>query len=204
MQIIGLTGGICSGKTQVSQFFEALTVPVIDADIIARELLSGNCEDNPLLRQLYQLLQGHCFDTHYQLRRSCLRQLIFADKSIKQKLEQLLHPKVYENIDKRIQDFRDTNIPYLLISIPLLFETTHCLKFDRILLVSCPQEMQIQRCRQRDGSDERLIRQIIAQQMSDAEKRKRSDDIIENNKDLEYLHQQVLKYHDLYSKNSPK
>ena len=198
MLTIALTGGIGSGKTAVTDLFQEIAsqskVPeclkIIDADTIARELLSGSLKDSPsdALEAVYALFGAELFNSDGQLERAQLRSLIFSSKSKKQQLEALLHPLVYKEIDSKIKVLaQQATNTIVIIAIPLLFETKTEYKFDRILVVDLPVELQIARSTQRDNCSASLIKQIINSQVGRQIRLSHADDIIDNSGTLKEL-----------------
>lgn len=189
---IGLTGGIGSGKSTVSTLFEEFNIPVIDADIIAHQLVAIN---QPALKQLAQTFGSDITNSDGSLNRSKLKQQIFSDTQKKQQLEAILHPLIYAQIKKQISTLKTA---YCIISIPLLIETAKTGFVDRILVIDCPIELQITRVQQRDKLTEVQINSIISSQVSRTERLAVADDVIDNTKTALQLAQQVKKLHNLY------
>jgi dephospho-CoA kinase len=205
MLVIGLTGGICSGKTTVSQEFSHLGIKVIDADEISRKLLSGSLYSNPspALLQISKLFGKHLFDNNGQLIRSELKELIFThtDAEIhKQTLENIIHPLVYLQINQAIQSYKEqASAPaYLIVSIPLLVETAELNSFDRILVVDIDDKTQIKRCFQRDKLSIDSIKKIIAAQIPRNKRLLYADDVLDNNQSINDLHNDIVKLHNVY------
>jgi len=189
---IGLTGGIGCGKTTVANLFEALSVPVVDADQIARRLVA---QGQPALARIEQEFGADILAEDGSLDRQKLKKIIFADAGRKQKLESILHPLVYQTIEKVLTQI---DAPYCLIAIPLLFETRMTALVDRVLVVDCPVETQIERAQKRDRLPAETIRSIIASQVSRAFRRAHADDLIDNSETAISLAEQVKKLHNLY------
>lgn len=190
--VIGLTGGIGSGKSEVSRRFSAFGIDVIDADQIAREVV------NPGSSAL-ETIQTH-FGTESllpdgSLNRAHLRDIIFADPHEKNWLEQLLHPLINLRIRERLAA---SSSAYSIVSSPLLLETEQHLLTHRILVVDTSETAQIDRASKRDSNQEHQIRAIMATQLSRAERCRRATDIIQNHGDLDALDEQVSKLHTLY------
>ena len=189
---VGLTGGIGSGKTTVSEQFSKLGVPVIDADVIARELLSPGSETSKLVLKEFG---DDVADSQSNIDRTRLRQLVFEDTSARKKLEAILHPIVH----RRIQQLADAiDAPYCIVVIPLLFEAGHQDLVDRILVIDTKEENQILRAATRDQSSAEEIRKIIASQMPARERNARADDVIHNNNGIEELDSRVRELDRLY------
>ena len=189
---IGLTGGIGCGKTTVANLFEALSVPVVDADQIARELVA---KGQPALNRIAREFGPHILTEEGSLNRQQLKTIIFADAGRRQKLESILHPLVYRAIENELARI---DAPYCLIAIPLLFETRMTSPVDRVLVVDCPVETQIERVQKRDHLPLEMIRSIIASQVSRAFRRAHADDLIDNSETAISLAEQVKKLHNLY------
>lgn len=189
---IGLTGGIGSGKTAASDYFETLGVTVVDADIVAREVVEPG---TPALASIAQHFGGDILEPSGRLDRASLRTIIFRDAQEKKWLEALLHPIIRTEITQQLSTATSA---YSILVSPLLFETDqHCL-VHRTLLIDLPVEQQIERASKRDGAEEAQIRAIIAQQMSRACKIEKADDIIVNDKDLDALHAEIRRIHQHY------
>ena len=207
MKIIGLTGGICAGKSVVCRVFEQhFQIPLIDADIIARNLLGGSLQETPteILLQIKKIFGHVVFTPQGQLNRARLREQVFACDTQRKQLENLLHPRVYLEIDRQITALKKhAAAPYLLVCIPLLFETADHGQFDRIVLVSCDEDIRIQRCCQRDHCDTALIKKMMAAQMPEEQKRQLADDLIDNNGDLSDLLPQITILHKKYVTTHP-
>jgi dephospho-CoA kinase len=189
---IGLTGGIGTGKTTVSDMFGKLGARIIDADVIVHELSSAGM---PAYKAIIDMFGPDVVDESGGLLRKVIRQRIFANAQLKAKLEALLHPLVRAEIDRQVAE---NSRPYCIISIPLLFETGSAYNIDRILVVDAPQEVQIARACGRDNADREAIQKIINLQ-SDREFRiARADDVICNDADLASLQAQVNSLHEKY------
>ena len=181
MLTIGLTGGIASGKTTISNLFSSHGVPVIDTDIISRHLLDI---DQPGYREVVQHFGNEILQSDRQINRRQLRVLVFSDKNQKKMLERLLHPMIFEETQHRIAQH---SASYIIVVIPLLFKTRFQSLVDRTLVVNCSESTQIERLISRDDIDIELAREMIAQQWSNEERLSLADDIIDNdrNHDLE-------------------
>jgi dephospho-CoA kinase len=192
---IGLTGGIGCGKTTVARVFEQLKIPVIDADEIARQLVAIG---QPALARIQQKYGASVLNPDGSLNRKKLRELIFSDPKQKQKLESILHPLVYQSIQAELKQLNPLNKPYCIICIPLLFETNMSHFVDRILVVDCPVETQIERVRKRDNMTMERIQSIIDSQASRAFRKACAHDLIDNSKTDDRLAEEVKKLHNLY------
>jgi len=189
---IGLTGGIGCGKTTVARIFENLKIPVIDADEIAHQLVAIG---QPALAQITHEFGKDLLNPDGSLNRKKLRELIFSDPQQKQKLETILHPLVYESIKTELKQLK---APYCIICIPLLFETNMAYFVDRILVVDCAIETQIERVRNRDNMTIERIQSIINSQVPRAFRKAKADDLIDNSETDDRLAEQVKKLHNLY------
>ena len=189
---IGLTGGIGCGKSTVARVFEQLKTPVIDADEIAHQLVAIG---QPALAQIQQEFGTDVLNPDGSLNRKKLRELIFSDPEQKQKLESILHPLVYQSIQAELKQL---NTPYCIICIPLLFETNMTRFVDRILVVDCPVETQIERVRKRDKMTRERIQSIIDSQVSRAYRKAQANDLINNSETNDRLAEEVKKLHNFY------
>ena len=189
---IGLTGGIGCGKSTVARVFEQLKTPVIDADEIAHQLVAIG---QPALARIQQEFGTDVLNPDGSLNRNKLRELIFSDPKQKQKLESILHPLVYKSIQAELNRL---NTPYCIICIPLLFETNMTHLVDRILVVDCSVETQIERIRKRDNITIERIQSIIDSQVSRAFRKAQANDLIDNSKTDDRLAEEVKKLHNLY------
>ena len=190
---IGLTGGIGSGKSTVSKIFQQINIPVIDADEIAHQLVTVG---QPALTKIQQEYGSNILNPDGTLNRKQLKELIFSDDLQKQKLEAILHPLIYQVIQKQINAL---NTPYCIICIPLLFETDMTNLVDRILVVDCPVEEQIKRLLKRDNMTIERIQSIIDSQVSRAFRKSMANDLLDNTLSNESLAQQIKKLHNEYN-----
>lgn len=190
--VVGLTGGIGSGKSVVAQLFADLDVPVIDADQLSRELVVPGSR---VLKAIIAHFGEKIIDTQGQLQRHRLREIIFQSPSDKEWLEQLLHPAIYENIQKQIDKIE---APYLIVVIPLLLEVGRRDFIDRILVVDAPETLQISRVQKRDKSEVAQIKAIMQSQLNRSQRLMAAHDIISNTSDMSSLKQQVSLLHEKY------
>jgi len=189
---VGLTGGIGSGKTTVAQVFAKLNIPVIDADEIAHRLVE---KGQPALDQIRQEFGQDILNQDGSLDRKKLGARVFSDPEQKQKLESILHPLIYKTIQS---DVDRLNAPYCIICIPLLFETGMIRFVDRVLVVDCPVEMQIERVKKRDNLTVERIQAIINSQISREFRKENADDLIDSTVPDYRLAEQVKKLHNSY------
>ena len=189
---IALTGGIGSGKTAVSQAFARHGVPVIDTDVLAREVVEPG---QPALREIVEIFGDACLDPTGALDRAYLRRVVFADAERRQKLEAILHPRILRALRERLATLQAT---YCLVVVPLLVETGLDKQFERILVVDVPEQVQIERVMARDRVDAEQARQILGQQASRAQRLAIADDVIENTGTLAELEDKVVVLHQQY------
>jgi len=189
---IGLTGGIGCGKSSVAKVFEQLKIPVIDADEIAHQLVAIG---QPALARIRQVFGADVLNPDGSLNRKTLRELIFSDLQQKQQLESILHPLVYQSIQAKLKLL---NAPYCIICIPLLFETNMTNLVNRILVVDCSVETQIERIRKRDNMAIERIQSIIDSQVSRTFRKAHANDLIDNSETDDRLAEKVKKLHNLY------
>jgi dephospho-CoA kinase len=190
---IGLTGGIASGKSSVAQLFKQLGTPVIEADLIARRLVEPG---QALLSKLTAAFGPQILDEQGRLNRKRMRELIFADPQTKQRLEDLMHPAIYAQIEAELVAVAPA--PYAVVDVPLLAESKADYRFDRIVVVDCPEELQRQRLIARDAIDEDLAERMIASQASREMRLRLADDVINNINSLELLAEAVKSLHNSY------
>ena len=189
---IGLTGGIGSGKSTVSGLFEALGIPVIDADVIARSLLEPGTEAT---RQVIRIFGNDIAASEQEIDRARLRERVFDNADARKKLESILHPIVHQKIRQQAEAITS---PYCIVVIPLLFEAGHQDLVDRILVVNTSREKQIERAASRDRASVEEIQKILNTQIDPEERLARADDIIDNNDGIEQLESRVHELDALY------
>lgn len=194
MFVVGLTGGIGCGKSAVTNCFIALGVPVIDADLVAREVVEPG---RPALQEIVAQFGPKTLLSDGALNRNWLREHIFTNPAAKTTLEGILHPRIRSEMQRKLSKFET---PYAIFSIPLLFETGQDKDVDRILVVDCPPEIQIRRVTQRDDASDEQTKSIIASQIDRASRLSRADDIIDNSGHLADLPPKVAQLHRKYLK----
>lgn len=193
MLLIGLTGGIGSGKTTVCQKFHSLyDCPIIDADEINRQLLDN---DEHIHQQIVTQFGPQALSADGHINRSYLRQSIFSDEQKRAQLEAILHPRILEAIK---QQTRCIDAPYVLIVVPLLFELHLQDQFDRILVIDSDETTQMMRASVRDNCDQQAVRQIMHKQIDRQTRLSHADDIIFNHGAIDALDQQIDHLHKKY------
>jgi dephospho-CoA kinase len=190
---IGLTGGIASGKSTVTQRFAELGVPVIDADVASRKVVEPG---RPGLAQIVQRFGVGVIDEGGRLDRRALRNLIFKDSSLRQDLDAILHPLIRAEMEA---EAAEAKAPYLVMAIPLLVEGGRAAKrVDRVLVVDADETLQIQRLQARDGSSEEQARAILASQATREARIAAADDVLLNTGTVAELRQAVDRLHEQY------
>jgi dephospho-CoA kinase len=189
---IGLTGGIASGKTTVANLFAALGVPVVDTDLLAREVVAPG---TPLLRKITDHFRIPLLPADGGLDRQALRERIFEDPAERKWLEQQLHPAIRALTDERC-DAADG--PYVIVAIPLLVETDGAARFSRVLVVDCEPALQLARLMARDGSTREQAERMLTAQATREARLAVADDVIHNDGDIASLRDQVEKLHRQY------
>lgn len=174
---VGLTGGIASGKSLVAEEFAALGVPVVDTDVIAREVVAPGTEG---LAAVVDAFGDDVLDADGNLDRARLRRLVFSDDAARRRLEAILHPRIRAIMDVRLEACAEAGAPWALAVVPLLVETGQQDRFDRILVVDVPEDAQVARLMTRDGSSEADARAILARQAGRDERLRHADDVLLN------------------------
>ena len=190
---IGLTGGIASGKSTVTQRFAELGVPVIDADVASRNVVEAGTQG---LAQVVQRFGQQVLDAAGRLNRPALRALIFNDASSRQALDAILHPLIRAEMER---DAAEAKGPYMVMAIPLLVEGGSARqRADRVLVVDADETLQIQRLQARDGTSAEQARAILASQASRAARLGQADDVLLNTGTVAELRQAVDRLHEQY------
>lgn len=191
--IVGLTGGIGSGKSSVSKLFSDLGIDVIDTDIMARKLT----EPYGLAIRMIQNTFGDTFiAADGSLDRNKMRSVIFSDNDSRLKLEKILHPLI---LKETVRQAAQTESSYTIIVVPLLFESNDYDNIiQRILVVDCEERQQILRTMARSKLSEQEVKAIMSTQVSREDRLQKADDIIINNHDINYLKTQVVHLHQKY------
>ncbi|HUW25319.1 MAG TPA: dephospho-CoA kinase [Gallionella sp.] len=194
--MVGLTGGIGSGKSTVAALFAERGAGIIDTDAIAHYLTQVNGTAIPSIRTAFG---NDYFTNSGTLDRARMRGLIFSDATAKQRLEQILHPLIFEQAKAQLQQLRDK--PYVIVVVPLLPESRSFRNLvQRVLVVDCDKETQIARVIGRSRMTEQEVRAIIARQTPRAERLQLADDVIRNDTGLDNLAEQVATLHQHYLK----
>ena len=194
--VVGLTGGIGSGKSTIAELFAELGVPVIDADLVARQVVE---KGSPLLAGIAAHFGPEILLEDGALNRAALREKVFNHESEKQWLNQLLHPAIRHEMLRQLAAQR---MPYCIFMVPLLIENKLTALCQRVLVVDVSEQTQLTRASQRDNNQLALIKNIMQSQVSRSERLQHADDVINNDADLSkslpQLKQKVLDLHHLY------
>lgn len=195
---IGLSGGIASGKSTVANIFAELGVPIVDTDVIAREVVSPG---QPALDEIREKFGPQVFAPDGSLDRAAMRAVVFADETARHKLEAILHPRIRE---ATMEQAAGAGGAYQLIVVPLLVESPLRSFIDRVLVVDCDKETQIRRLLARDAETEKQARRMIAAQASREDRLAIADDVIRNDGELRETRDQVLALHHGYLQRASK
>jgi len=193
--VVGLTGGIGCGKSAAAHEFARLGAAVVDTDVIARELTAAGGAAAAHVKAMF----GDAFmRPDGAMDREAMRKRVFSDPAAKRALESLLHPMIREESQRRIASAPG---PYVVHVVPLLIESPdYRRRVDRVLVVDCPEAVQVERVRGRSGLAEAEVRSIIAQQAARAARLAAADDVIDNGGSLEALRRQVAALDERYKK----
>lgn len=190
--IIALTGGVGSGKSTVANYFAELGIDVIDADQIAREVVKPG---SPALRKITEHFGAEIVNREGELDRRKLRDLIFKNTEQRHWLEQLLHPLIREEMQRRAAEVTSA---YCILVIPLLQEILAHSFYDRVLVIDAPKSFQFARTQHRDHVDEADVQAIIKAQYHRDDYLQAADDVITNDGTLDQLKARVLALHQFY------
>jgi len=190
--IVGLTGGIGSGKSAAANFFMDLGIDIIDADLVAKNALKKNSRGYSLFIEKFG---NKYLDNKKNINRELLRKDIFSNQINKDILEDIVHPIVYDEI---LDFIANKQSPYCIVMVPLIFETNSSKNYDRILLIDCDTETQIARSSKRDNQNPIDINKIISKQATRDQRLSIADDIILNTSSLKDLYNNVLQIHNKY------
>lgn len=194
MYIVGMTGGIGSGKSEAARLFAELGVPIVDLDMISHELTATG---QSTLKEICHAFGQDILNDDGSLNRADLRQKVFANSEARKTLEAILHPAIYSKALEVIH--KNTSTPYQILAIPLLFESDRYLKIiNRSLVIDSDPAMQIARASKRDGISESDIQKIISVQMPRPQRNSLADDIILNDGSIEELRRKIKQVHEKY------
>jgi dephospho-CoA kinase len=192
--VVGVSGGIGSGKTTVTNIFSSLGVEVVDADVIAREVVSVG---TPGLNAIVKKFGQQIVSESGELNRSSLRQLVFSQPELKEWLNRLLHPLIREQMQQQTQSAKSV---YCILSVPLLVENNLIKSVDRVLIVDVSEATQLQRTIRRDNSNEQQISAIMRAQASREQRLAVADDVVLNEGSPIELLEKVTELHQFYLK----
>jgi dephospho-CoA kinase len=192
MLVIGLTGGIGSGKSTVAKMFVSLGAPVIDMDQIARQVVEPG---QPALNKIIHEFGANLLDTDGRLNRRKLRELIFDSVENRRRLEAILHPLIRQETQRQISKL---DAAYCIVVIPLLLEANQRLLVDRILVVDLPEALQITRTMQRDDVSAADVKKILTAQVNRSSRLAAADDVIDNSAGLEQIRIRVAELDQQY------
>ena len=188
MKIVGLTGGISSGKSTVSSYLKQLKIPVIDADEVARKVVEPNSQG---AREIRKTFGSDVFEEDGSLNRQKLGSLIFSNAENRQKLDDLLQPLIKIMILDEIEEYRQKGENMIVLDLPLLFEKQYEELCEEIIVVYIPKELQLERLMRRNQYTKQEALSRIDSQLSIEEKRKRATVLLDNQGTIQQLYQQV-------------
>ena len=191
--VVGLTGGIGAGKTTITNLFQTLGTPVLDADIIARQLVEPG---QPLVEKIAAHFGHQILTEHGAIKRKILREIVFQQTEGRQWLENLLHPKIRAHMQQKMALMSGDD--YCILSMPLLLETRQQDLVDRILVVDLPTHIQLARVQQRDKLTQDEIKRIVEVQLSREERLTHADDVLSNLDPVDGLTHAVQALHEKY------
>lgn len=196
LPLIGLTGGIGSGKSLVADLFVARGAALIDTDQIAHALTAPGGRAIPAIREAFG---DEVIAADGRMDRAAMRKRVFADLSQKERLESILHPMILAEAQTAVEAARATGAPYALVAVPLLLETGHWVsRVNRVLVVDCPESMQVERVMQRSGLPAEQVEAIMAVQATREERLAAAHDVIDNSGSIEQTEAQVAALHERY------
>jgi dephospho-CoA kinase len=188
MRVIGLTGGIATGKSTVSQILAEEGFPIIDADLIAREVVQPG---EPAYRDIVHSFGEEILNNDGTINRKLLGRLVFGEPAFLQSLNQITHPRIIEEINRRLQTLREKGAEVAILDAPLLIETKLHLLVDEVWVVTCPRELQIKRLQERDNLSAAEAEARIKAQMPLEQKISYARQVIDNSKDKAHTRRQV-------------
>lgn len=192
MLVIGLTGGIGSGKTVASDYLASRGITVVDADVVSREVVAPG---QPALNAIAERFGAEALNPDGSLNRAALRRVVFADEAARHDLEAITHPAIRDRILEQLHASRS---PYTVLVSPLLLETDQYELVDRVLVIDAPEAVQRERTVARDAVPPEQVDAIMAAQMSRVKRRGRADDIVVNDGNAEHLYVLLDKIHQRY------
>jgi len=192
MLVIGVTGGIGSGKTAATDHFQSLGITVVDADLASRVIVEPG---RPALKAIEEHFGASVIAADGTLDRRALREIVFTKPEERKWLEQLTHPLIGQEIASQIQN---SESEYTILASPLLLESSQHHLAKRVLVIDVPESVQVERTITRDNTTEDGVKAIIAAQMKRQDRLAKADDVIVNDQDLAHLQQEVEKLHQTY------
>ena len=192
MFILGLTGGIGSGKSAASAFFRDAGIAVVDADMVAREVVEPG---EPAWSAIKERFGNDAINEDNTLNRAWLRQKVFSEPEERRWLEGQTHPRIRDRIAEQLAAAKS---PYAILESPLLFESGQYELVTSTLVVDVPEQLQVERACNRDGNDPEQIKRIIAAQLPRRERLQRADQVVNNSGSLDELHKQLSALHATY------
>lgn len=192
MLVIGLTGGIGSGKTLATDHFEHLGITIVDADKAARLIVEAG---QPALAEISRAFGPQVINTNGTLNRAALREIVFSDPAQRKILEQITHPRIAEEIRRQLAS---STSPYTILVSPLLFESGQHRFAQRTLLIDAHESLQRARAAARDSVSSEQIAAIMNVQMSREERRRHADDVVLNDGEVGHLHEKLEQLHQRY------
>lgn len=195
MRNIGMTGGIGSGKNQVADMFNQLGFYTIDSDISSRKVME---KGHPAYEKIVSFFGKDILDENGNILRKKLGDIVFNDKEKLKTLENIVHPAIYEYERKeRSKIYGKDDKAVVITHAALIIESGSIDKYDALIAISCPDELQVKRVMQRDNFSEEKARNIVAHQMPNEERLKYADFIIDNSSTLDYLYNEVKRVYNL-------
>lgn len=192
MLVVGVTGGIGSGKTAATDRFQALGIKVVDADLASRVVVEPG---RPALQAIAEHFGPGVISEDGSLNRRALREIVFAHPDERKWLERLTHPLIAQEI---LQQIQSSTSPYTILASPLLLESGQSRMAQRVLVIDVPEDTQIARTTSRDNTDVAGVKAIIAAQMKREDRVAKADDVIVNDQSLQALHDAVDQLHQHY------
>ena len=186
---LAVTGGIGAGKSIVCQVFQKIGIPVFHADVVAKELTNNNAE---LRHQLIELFGQDIYQENGDIHRKRLAEIIFNDNFALQKVNEIIHPAVFNSF---VQWAMEQNSPYVIQEAAIIFENGHTERFDKIITVTAPTELKIERCMRRDRINRELVLERMKNQLPDEYKIKHSDFVVVND-GMDMILPQILNIHN--------